>query len=67
MAVSYDKLMISPEYYTDPAPIADLIKKVDLVSLQVTRLRTLAVQLKSQVELVERQIEVMENVRKQLG
>jgi len=57
-------MAINPEWYTDPPQIAEIINKADLVSLQITRLKTLAVQLKSQAELVGKQIEILENARK---
>lgn len=58
---------INSEYVTDPPSIIELISGADLVSLHVARLRTLHSQLKSEMELIERRLEVLEKARKTRG
>ena len=55
---------IHPEYVTDPPSIIELISGADLVSLHVARLRTLHSQLKSEMELIEQRLEVLEKARR---
>ena len=60
-------IFINPEYVTDPPQIAEMIAKPELISLRITRLKSWAVQMKSQIELIEKEIEVLEMTRKQIG
>ena len=61
--MNIEKEAYHPEYATDPPQIIDMISKVDLVSLQITKLRTWETQLKGQLELVKQRIEILEKVR----
>ncbi len=58
---------IHPEYVTDPPSIIELISGADIVSLHVARLKTLHSQLKSEMELIEQRLEILEKARRKRG
>ena len=63
MNPDYLKMAYHPEWVIDPEPIIEMVSKVDLVSLQITKLRTLETQLKGQLELTRQKIEILEKAR----
>lgn len=59
--------ILPPEYHTDPPQIMEMISQVDLVSLQIAKLRTHEAQLQGQLELARQRIEILEKTREKIG